>query len=129
MFGKAISTINVNIPPRDVLPDSTRAFTTVLGSTTIGNKRLFGRYHAVLTVTYGVATHHTLAASLTFWVIPYRLIGGIIVFIIVAFLILRFLIKRYNRLIVAKAQNAGAAQSGTGKTAPRKKKKIKVNIK
>ena len=104
MFGKLISDVIINIPPRDVLPDSIREFIGTLGSTTIGNKALFGRYHAELSLSYGVASSKTLKADLTFWVIPYKLIAVISVLVIVAFFLLRFLIKRYNRIIVSKAR-------------------------
>ena len=103
MFNKAVATINVNIPPHNVLPDSTREFTAALNSTEIGNRHLFGLYHAKLQLSYGVNSHKTITSSLSFWVIPYKLIIGGLILIIVLFFILRYLIRRYNRLIIEKA--------------------------
>jgi hypothetical protein len=103
MFGKKVAAVNVNLPPRNILPQSTRKFSEPLDSTVIGNKKLFGRYHANLLVTYG-ASKQTLTASMTFWVIPYRLIIGVIVLLVGGFFVARYLIQRYNRRIISKAQ-------------------------
>ena len=104
MFGKGIATVNVNMPPRNILPDSSRLFTGTLGSSELGNKRLFGRYHAVLSLAYGSATAKTLTDSLYFWVIPFKLIAAIIILLVVGFFILRTLIRMYNRNIISRAQ-------------------------
>ncbi|HVS58345.1 MAG TPA: hypothetical protein VHD60_01250 [Candidatus Saccharimonadales bacterium] len=106
MFGKAVAGVNVNLEQRNVLPASTRQFTAPLDKNNLGNKRLFGRYHAVITVTY--AGGKKLTASLTFWVIPYKLIIGLVIGVIIAFFVLRYGIKRYNRYIVRKVQAANS---------------------
>lgn len=103
MFGRKVATINVNLPPRNILPDSIRKFEQSLDSSVIGNKILFGLYKAELKVTYGT-DQQTVTSSLSFWVIPYMLIAIIVVGLIVAFIGLRFLIRRYNRHIIKKAQ-------------------------
>ncbi len=104
MFGKTVGADNINVPPRNVLPQSIRKFEQPFDSTVIGNKKLFGRYHADLKVTYGSTSQHVLTASLVFWVIPYRLIGIVIVVLVVGFFVLRFAIRRYNNRIISKAQ-------------------------
>src|SRR5262249_41917155 len=78
MFGKKIATVNINLPPRNILPDSIRKFDEPLDSAVLGNKMLLGKYTADLNITYG-DSHQTLTASMTFWVIPYRLIAGIVI--------------------------------------------------
>ena len=103
MFGSKLASVNVNLPPGNVLPQSIRKFTQPLDSTVIGNKFLFGRYTAKLKVTYG-ANHKVITAALVFWVIPYRLIGLIIILLIGGFFVLRHVIRRYNKHIVAQAQ-------------------------
>lgn len=108
MFGKPVASLLINTPPHNVLPDSIRKFDEQLGSTTIGNRHLFGHYHAVMNVEYGTSNKHTLTASLSFWIIPYRLIGIIVLALIVAFLGLRYLIRFYNRRIIAKAQQSAS---------------------
>lgn len=105
MFGKKVAAVNVNLPPRNVLPQSTRKFSTPLDNTVIGNKKLFGHYRAHLLVTYG-ASKQTVASDLSFWVVPYRLIAAAIVLIVGGFFGLRFFIQRYNRRIITKAQSS-----------------------
>lgn len=102
MFNNKVATLPINQPPGNVLPSSIRKFSVPLDSTVIGNRILFGLYHADLTVTYG-ADKQTLASSFTFWVIPYTLIIVIVVALVVAFFVLRTLIRRYNRAIIARA--------------------------
>lgn len=103
MFGNVVATLPINQPPRDVLPDSIRKFDQPLDETVIGNKILFGLYNAELSVTYG-SDKQTVSSSISFWVIPYTLIGIIIVGLVLAFFGLRYLIKRYNKYILKQAK-------------------------
>lgn len=102
MFGKAVAGVNINDPPHNVLPDSTRMFIGKLGQTALGNKKLFGLYHANLTVTYGTGLNQklTLTASTSFWVIPYKLIALVVVILLIAFFAIRFMLKRYKKKII-----------------------------
>lgn len=104
LFGKPVAGININLPPRNVLPDSIRKFDGSLDQSVIGNKRLFGRYTAKLTLKYGTVSQRSLTDTITFWVIPFKLIGSILAAIIVGFFALRFAIKRYNRYIINQVQ-------------------------
>ena len=106
MFGKKVAAVNINLPPRNILPQSIRKFDQPLDASVLGNKVLFGRYTANLSVTYG-ANNQVLTSSLVFWVIPYTLIGVSIIALIVGFFGLRLLIRRYNRHIIGKAQGPG----------------------
>lgn len=103
MFGKKVAAVNVNLPPRNILPQSIRRFEQSLDTSTLGSRLLFGRYQADLTLSYGT-NKQTLTSSTTFWVIPYRLIGAGITALIVGFFVLRFTIRRYNRHIISRAQ-------------------------
>jgi hypothetical protein len=105
MFGKKVAAVNVNLPPGNVLPQSVRKFDQPLDKTVLGNKKLFGRYNAKLNVTYGTNAK-VLTASLTFWVIPFRLIAVVALILVVGFFAVRWLIKRYNQRIIDKAQNS-----------------------
>jgi hypothetical protein len=108
MFGKTIAGLNVNLPPRNILPASTRKFTQPLDKTVLGNKRLFGRYTADFKLIYGSGKDKkTINTQISFWVIPYRLIGAIVVVLIALFFVFRQLIKRYNQRIIRKAQGSG----------------------
>jgi hypothetical protein len=102
MFGKKIGAVNINLPPRNVLPASTRRFDQPFDSSTLGNKRLFGRYKAVLKVTYGDNKQVTTSV-ITFWVLPYRLIAVVIVLLVVIFFVLRHSLQRYKRRILRQA--------------------------
>lgn len=102
MFGKTVATLNVNLPPRNILPASVRKFEQPLDSSVIGNKKLFGRYKATMKLSYGTGKQ-PLTEELTFWVIPYTLISIIVAVLIASFFILRFLIQRYNRRIINRA--------------------------
>lgn len=119
MFGKAVAGVNINIPPRNVLPASTRLFQGPLNSSVIGNKRFFGHYTATLYVQYGLNNRQALKDTISFWVIPYKTIIGVVVVIIVLFFVLRFLLKRYNRRIIAKA----GGQVTAGQSPPPSKRK------
>lgn len=104
MFGNVVATLAVNDSKRDVLPDSVRKFESSLDSTNIGNKMLFGLYHADLSVTYG-SDKQVLTSSITFWVIPYTLIAIIIAALIAGFIGIRTMIRRYNRHIIKKVKS------------------------
>lgn len=102
MFGNKVVNLMINQPPGKILPDSIRKFTQPLDSTSIGNRILFGLYHADLTVNYGDG--QTAKSSLSFWVIPYTLIIICIFGLVAGFFLLRYLIKRYNRAIIARSK-------------------------
>jgi hypothetical protein len=103
MFGKKTAAVNVNLPPRNILPQSIRRFEQPLDSSVIGDKQLFGRYTAQLVITYG-PTKQSVTVIKTFWVIPYTLIAFVIAALVIGFVVLRFVIRRYNRSIITKAQ-------------------------
>lgn len=105
MFGKKIAAVNVNLPPRNILPGSIRRFEQKLDKAVIGNLMLFGRYTATLKVTYG-DSKQTLTKKLSFWVIPYKLIGFGILGLLVAFFVLRNMIRKYNQSIIKRAEKA-----------------------
>lgn len=115
MFGKKTAVVNVNLEDNNILPQSVRRFEQTLDNKTIGNKILFGRYTAELKMTYG-ADKQVVTQTITFWVIPYTLIGVIILALIAGFLGLRFAIKRYNSYIRNQVLNAAKAAEKPEKT-------------
>lgn len=114
MFGKTVATLGINHPPRNILPASIRKFEEPLNSGVIGNKRLFGRYKAVVEITYG-KDKQKLTSSMTFWVIPYKLIAIIIAILIAGFFALRYGIRRYNRYIIGRSGGTTPAARRTEK--------------
>jgi hypothetical protein len=105
MFGKKIAAVNVNLEKRNILPQTIRKFEQKLDKSVIGTKKLFGKYTATLTMTYG-EKKQTVTSQTTFWVIPYTLIGVGIIVLVGGFLTLRFMIQRYNRHIINQATKA-----------------------
>lgn len=90
MFGKEVG--RIQLPQLNVLPNSIRKIETEFEA-----RRLFGRYSATLAAIYG-STNEPLTFTTSFWVIPWRLMGGIvIVFIVLVFLL--YVIRR--RLLLA----------------------------
>jgi hypothetical protein len=103
MFNKPVATFSYNPEARYVLPGSTRLFEQTLDSKLLDGKRLFGKYTAKITVIYGEGNNKTATSTVTFWVIPWKIIAIIIGGLIAAFFLLRFAIKRYNRAVVKRA--------------------------
>jgi hypothetical protein len=104
MFGRKVANVNINLPPRNILPNSTRRFEQPLDKSVIGNKRLFGRYTAKLSVKYGT-DKKTVSSDLSFWVIPYKLVAIVIVVLIAGFFMVRIGIKRYNKFIIRQSSS------------------------
>lgn len=102
MFGKRFASTNVNLPPKNVLPQSTRRFDSPLDKSVIGNKRMFGHYTATLTVTYG-KNKQTTTSSVSYWVLPLKTMVIVIVLLIAAFFGVRHGLQRYNRHIISQS--------------------------
>lgn len=122
MFGGTSATLDVNPSKGATLPSTIRNYqttwekakvTTLSGSmwsdfwTELGNEWrnfAFGKYTAQVALSYGSTTPHQSAASVTFWIVPWRLL--IISVIILAALVFGLIvgIKRYNSWIISKAQ-------------------------
>jgi hypothetical protein len=104
MFGNALANVNVNLNSNNVLPGSVRRFDAPLDNTVIGNRVLFGRYTADLKLTYG-SDGQVLTASTSFWVIPYRLIGFVILLLVIAFFVIRVALRRYTERVVSRSRS------------------------
>lgn len=115
MFGAKVSTVRVNgdptdpkNPPKSVLPQSVRRF-----GETGPDGFMFGMYTAKLNISYGQGQKQ-LTQTITFWVIPYKLILISLIVLTGLFFLLRFGIKRYNQHIIARA-NGGTPAAGPSK--------------
>jgi hypothetical protein len=104
MFGNAVANVNVNLNQNNVLPASIRRFESPLDDKVIGNRVLFGRYTADLKLTYG-AKGQTLTSSVSFWVIPYRLVAFAIILLIIAAVVIRIAIRRYNERLIERSRS------------------------
>jgi hypothetical protein len=99
IFGKVVDEVTVNEGLGNVLPDSTRKFS----STWDREGFTLGRYKAALNLKYGDQTESYMTDMLTFWVVPVKEVAiGLAVLVIIILLII-FFVKSYNKMIVKKA--------------------------
>lgn len=102
-FGNEIAGLNVNLAKNIVLPGSTRQFTTTLDSRAIGKNRiLFGYYTAKLTLSYG--DNKKIEDTVSFWIIPYKLILLLIVVLVALIAGFRIWILRYKKRVIRQAR-------------------------
>lgn len=99
IFGNKVETLSVNPDKGNVLPLSIRKF-----QSTLDRQWMFGRYTADLSVAYGT-TGQAIVKSISFWVIPYRLIIGAIILLATLIFVFRTVIKRYNSYIIKRAHS------------------------
>lgn len=92
IFGQEVAKLNVNEKSGNVLPDSTRKF-----EQEFSKKILFGRYTANLNVRYDGQTGCLLTESVTFWVIPYKALGALLLLVLLLLVIVQLLHRRSNR--------------------------------
>lgn len=100
IFGNKVQTLLVNADKGNVLPLSVRKF-----QSTLDQQWLFGRYTADLSIAYGTEGQ-AIVESISFWVIPYRLIIGIIILLATLIFVFRTVIKRYNSYIIKRANQS-----------------------
>jgi hypothetical protein len=95
MFGNVVGNVAVNntTPPSNVLPSSIRRFDVKLDTSW-----MFGMYTADLALGYGT-TGQAITNTITFWVIPWKLIMIVLLAIAVVVFILKRMIKGYNKKI------------------------------
>lgn len=90
IFGKKVATVNID--PKNILPDATRKSATVWDK-----KYLFGRYVAIINLSYGQPSQF-LTATTHFYVIPYKLV---IIAFIVSFIIVYLIYRGRHRITKA----------------------------
>lgn len=105
MFNKTVATFPYNPGARHILPASIRKFEQNVDSSLVNNSRLFGKYTAKLSVIYGEGNQKTATSTVTFWVIPWKLVAAIIAGLVIGFFALRLAITRYNRYIIKRSSN------------------------
>ena len=103
IFGKTVAKINVNLENRNILPKSVRKFEQEFTAHDLGNTFMFGPYTAELSLTYGT-NGQTVTGRTSFWILPWKLIIGIIAAIIVLILVTKLLLQRHNDKIVRRSR-------------------------
>lgn len=105
MFGNPVASVNVNLERRSILPGTTRRMDQALDKSNIGNRMLFGLYRANLVLNYGESGKQ-LTSETSFWIIPWRLVLGILVAIIIVAVAGRILIRRYTDRVVGRSRGS-----------------------
>ncbi len=105
MFGNLVANVNVNLERRSILPGTTRRLDQQLDKSNIGDRMLFGLYHAKLVLNYG-ESNKQITSEISFWVIPWRLIVTVLVAIILLAIIGRVAIRRYTDQVVSKSRGS-----------------------
>jgi len=105
VFGNTITNLNMNLDRRNVLPGTIRKFESPMDKTNIGDRFLFGYYTAKITMTYGT-NNQTVDSTLSFCVIPWRLILTVIGIIVALVIITRVVIKRYTDRVVGRSRGS-----------------------
>ncbi len=103
MFGNTIGAVNVNLVGGNVLPKSVRKFSQPLDKSILGDRILFGRYTADLTMHYG-STNQTATSSVAFWIIPWKLILLVTAGLVGGFFLIRYGLRRYNQYVIKQAR-------------------------
>ena len=99
IFNNLVTTLSVNADKSNVLPNSTRRF-----DSQYSKDWMFGRYTANLTLGYGT-NGQALTSTVSFWVIPYKIIlAGLFILATIIFIFSK-MIKAYNRHIINKSKN------------------------
>ena len=104
MFGSKVATIIMNDDNAAIFPSSSRTFTAVWN----GSGMSFGKYNAIMSLTYGNDVQKTVTEMTSFWVIPIvpilAVLGSIIFFIIIFVWALKAYIRsRVNALRAAES--------------------------
>ncbi|HRF28158.1 MAG TPA: hypothetical protein PL051_00755 [Candidatus Saccharibacteria bacterium] len=102
-FGNKVANVNINLQRNNVLPSSTRKFSSPLDKTVIGNRILFGRYVATVKMTYG-SENKTLTEQISFWIIPYKLIALAVLAIAAIVFLIRAWVIRYKKKIISQTR-------------------------
>ncbi len=122
-FGKTVRTLDINAESSATLPDSTRTYKTtweesaVLHTTDnwfgrfweeVKNEQAnfaLGHYSATASLLAGQNNQITQQATVSFWVIPWRLLSIYSIATIIVLLVCVRMIKGYNRWIIRRGQN------------------------
>ncbi len=113
MVGSQVATMQVNEMGGNILPGTVRKFENEWG-----DQFGFGRYTATLRLSFGTPPSQggmgiqTTTAETSFWIIPWKLVAGVIIILILIGIGIYFFFKRYKEKTVKKAiKKAGGDDS------------------
>ncbi len=97
MFDRPIATLTLNESAAAILPKSARVFEADWQ----GDNLTFGRYQALMSLVYGEDGKKTITGTVSFWVLPLKIIlpsvGGLIALILLIFLFVKLHIRKKLR--------------------------------
>lgn len=93
MFGKKIGGVVMNDGGAVVLPRSERSFTVEW----LGEGTAFGKYDAVMSLSYGDEVKKTIVSSVSFWVLPKKIVLAVLASIFGVVLVFYIFTKLYIR--------------------------------
>jgi hypothetical protein len=99
LFGNVVGELSVNETGGNVLPESTRKFTTEWEK----EEFTIGKFTAVLTLNYGENSDNYVTETLTFWVIPTQELLIALAVLVVVITIIIVVAKSYKKSILKKA--------------------------
>jgi hypothetical protein len=100
MFGGLVANLPVNKDKSNILPNSIRRF----DDAKLDKPWMIGLYTVNLTLGYGT-TGQAITNTISFWVIPYKLILAILFVLVTIVFILKQMIRVYNKRITEKIRN------------------------
>lgn len=104
-FGRTVTTLPVNESNANILPQSIRSFLNGEENITWNPGGLtIGKFTATMTLAYGDPAQN-LTDSVSFWIVPWKILLVMLLAIIIIILLLVLIIKKYNKWIVSKAQS------------------------
>ena len=117
MLGNQVGTLTFNENQNAVFPNDTREFTNIMWQ---GDSIGFGRYEAIVSPVYGdTGAKKTMSSTVTFWILPWNIIGpalGVLaVLLLIVFVFVRLYIKRslahlgQGRRIVRQRRRGGSS--------------------
>lgn len=98
-FGGQEAAVDVNQLSSNVLPGSSRSFEGLWKDSGFR----VGYYTATVVLNYG-SPSQTISSSVSFWILPWKILLIILAALILVLVVLYFGIKKYNSWIVSKAQ-------------------------
>lgn len=99
IFGQKVET--QDLPNHNIFPEATRDY-----ENTVGKKWMFGPYKATLLASYGVNNNLPLSSTVTFWVIPWKIILLIILAVTAVALGVIYTKKRKKKAKLAELSQA-----------------------
>jgi hypothetical protein len=117
IFGGTSEVLNFNEAEGATLPGTVRRYDATWEKSTVndtggfwtefGNEWrnfAFGRYTTTAELVYG-SNKTPVTASISFWVLPWRVISLIVILLIIVILLVIIFLKRYNAWVIKRAQN------------------------